>query len=192
MNVHTRPPGEPQDATLYIRTPVTPEEAFQAIGRLRKEARDEIDRLIRFLDDTDNHMELEEAVDDVPCDTDELEAGWTGLTANAGNMPNQDWLDEAEADGAGGDANDEESDHPEDGGDTEPSLIGVTANGHMTDNDLEADVMDSQTGSTPTKWLQAAQARRSSGARSNVRWPEGRLARSDDFATMPSNVVVIT
>jgi hypothetical protein len=32
---------------------------FKAIGRLRKEARDEIDRLIRFLDETDNHMELE-------------------------------------------------------------------------------------------------------------------------------------
>ena len=32
---------------------------FQAIGRLRKEARDEIDRLIRFLDETDNHMERE-------------------------------------------------------------------------------------------------------------------------------------
>jgi hypothetical protein len=44
---------------LYFRTPVTPEEAFQAIGRLRKEARDEIDRLIRFLDDTDDHMERE-------------------------------------------------------------------------------------------------------------------------------------
>jgi hypothetical protein len=44
---------------LYYPTPVTPEEAFQAIGRLRKAARDEIDRLIRFLDETDNHMELE-------------------------------------------------------------------------------------------------------------------------------------
>ena len=27
--------------------------------RLRKEARDEIDRLMRFLDETDNHMELD-------------------------------------------------------------------------------------------------------------------------------------
>jgi hypothetical protein len=44
---------------LYVKTPVTPEEIFQAIGRLRKEARDEIDRLIRFLDETDNHMERE-------------------------------------------------------------------------------------------------------------------------------------
>jgi hypothetical protein len=49
--------------------------------------------------------ELEVQIDDEPCDTDELEMGWTGLTANAGNMPNQDWIDEAEADGSGGDAN---------------------------------------------------------------------------------------
>ncbi len=48
----------PQDL-LYFPTPVTSEEAFQAIGQLRKEARDEIDRLIQFLDTTDNHMELD-------------------------------------------------------------------------------------------------------------------------------------
>jgi len=59
MNAHTKPPAEPQGAPLYLPTDVTPEKLFQAIGRLRKEARDEIDRLIRFLDDTDNHMELE-------------------------------------------------------------------------------------------------------------------------------------
>lgn len=64
---------------LYVKTPVTPEEIFQAIGRLRKEARDEIDRLIRFLDSTENHMaidcepedegddcELEDGADDEP------------------------------------------------------------------------------------------------------------------------------
>jgi hypothetical protein len=50
----------PHFASLQVfRAFVTPEEAFQAIGRLRKEARDEIDRLIRFLDDSDNHMEPE-------------------------------------------------------------------------------------------------------------------------------------
>ena len=59
---------------LYIPTDVTPEELFQAIGRLRKEARDEIDRLIRFLDESDNHMAIEDcAIDDDPCDTDEFE-----------------------------------------------------------------------------------------------------------------------
>ena len=59
-------PAEPQDAPLYLPTDVTPEKLFQAIGRLRKEARDEIDRLIRFLDETDNHMELEDSIDDNP------------------------------------------------------------------------------------------------------------------------------
>jgi hypothetical protein len=46
----------------------TPEEIFQAIGRLRKEARDEINRLIGFLDKTDDYVsrELEESNDDEP------------------------------------------------------------------------------------------------------------------------------
>ena len=52
-------PAATPEPAIYHKTPVTPEEAFQAIGRLRKEARDEIDRLIRFLDDTDCHMERE-------------------------------------------------------------------------------------------------------------------------------------
>ena len=54
-------PEKPQDALLPTDT--TPEQIFRAIGKLRKEARDEIDRLSRFLDETDNHMELEEAAD---------------------------------------------------------------------------------------------------------------------------------
>jgi hypothetical protein len=62
----TAPAATPEPA-IYYKTPVTPEEAFQAIGRLRKEARDEIDKLIRFLDETDNHMERE------PGDESELE-----------------------------------------------------------------------------------------------------------------------
>jgi hypothetical protein len=57
-NTPLEPPAE-SGGELHYKTPVTPEEAFQAIGRLRKEARDEIDRLIRFLDSTENHMELE-------------------------------------------------------------------------------------------------------------------------------------
>src|ERR1700727_658740 len=44
---------------LYLPVDVTPEQLFQAIGRLRKEARDEIDRLVRFLDETEKHIELE-------------------------------------------------------------------------------------------------------------------------------------
>jgi hypothetical protein len=55
------PPGAPEKPreSLYSPTDISPEQVFQAIGRLRNEARDEIDRLIRFLDNTDNHMELE-------------------------------------------------------------------------------------------------------------------------------------
>jgi hypothetical protein len=55
------PLGRPADSAgaLYFRTDISPEQIFQAIGRLRKEARDEIDRLIRFLDETDNHMAID-------------------------------------------------------------------------------------------------------------------------------------
>lgn len=65
----TAPVATPEPA-IYYKTPVTPEEAFQAIGRLRKEARDEIDRLIRFLDKTDDYVsrELEDSNDDNPHD----------------------------------------------------------------------------------------------------------------------------
>jgi hypothetical protein len=66
------PLGTPAESAgaLYYKTPLTPEEAFQAIGRLRKEARDEIDRLIRFLDKTDDYVsrELEDSIDDNPHD----------------------------------------------------------------------------------------------------------------------------
>ena|ERR1700676_3889196 len=63
-------PAATPEPAIYYKTPVTPEEAFQAIGRLRKEARDEIDRLIRFLDKTDDYVsrELEDSIDDNPHD----------------------------------------------------------------------------------------------------------------------------
>ena len=49
---------------LYYPTPVTPEEAYVAIGKLRKAARAEIERLIDWLDSTDNHMEREQDGDE--------------------------------------------------------------------------------------------------------------------------------
>jgi hypothetical protein len=66
----TTPPAATPEPAIYYKTPVTPEEAFQAIGRLRREARDEIDRLIRFLDKTDDYVsrELEDSIDDNPHD----------------------------------------------------------------------------------------------------------------------------
>ena len=70
----TNPPAteKPQES-LYLPTDISPEEVFQAIGRLRKEARDEIDRLIRFLDSTENHMEREPNGDEL--DTSYPESG---------------------------------------------------------------------------------------------------------------------
>jgi len=56
--------GRPADSAgaLYFKTDVSPEDLFVAIGRLRKEAMDEIERLVRFLDKTDDYVshELEE------------------------------------------------------------------------------------------------------------------------------------
>ena len=72
-SVLSTPPTNTSAEPLYLPVEMTPEEIFRAIGKLRKDARDEIDRLIRFLDETDNHMEREEAVDDGPCDDNELD-----------------------------------------------------------------------------------------------------------------------
>src|SRR5258706_2484826 len=76
----TAPAATPEPA-IYYKASVTREEAFQAIGRLRKEARDEIDRLIRFLDDT-------EQVDADHEDSDPPEE------SEASGIADQDGLDE--------------------------------------------------------------------------------------------------
>jgi hypothetical protein len=75
MDTYSNAPAAPQDAPLCLPTDVTPEEIFIAIGKLRKEARDEIDRLIGFLDKTDDYVsrELEDSIDDGPHDDDELD-----------------------------------------------------------------------------------------------------------------------
>lgn len=53
------------------------EKARQRVHKLRERASAEIDRLIAFLDTSDGYTmdEREEAVDDIPCDYDELEEG---------------------------------------------------------------------------------------------------------------------
>ena len=73
-------PTQPRKPGVYVPTDVTPEELFQAIGRLRKDASDEIDRLIQFLDKTDDYVsqELEDAVDDGPIDDNELDGPENG------------------------------------------------------------------------------------------------------------------
>ena len=53
---------------LYFPTDISPEQLFQAIGRLRREAQDEIDRLLAFLDETDGYSTTEQEIngDDEP------------------------------------------------------------------------------------------------------------------------------
>jgi hypothetical protein len=111
--------GHPQatesglDAPLYVPTDVTPEELFQAIGRLRTEARNEIHRLIQFLDTTDDYAsrELEDQVDDNPCDDVELEPSLCGVEVAAKNMPADQFGDdrEGEHDGREPETDDEPS-----------------------------------------------------------------------------------
>ena len=62
-SVHSTPPLNTSALTpiagldwLDIAADAKPADIFRAIGNLRKEAREEIDRLIRFLDETENHM----------------------------------------------------------------------------------------------------------------------------------------
>jgi hypothetical protein len=89
MTKHVNPPGSPQDAPLYVKTDIPSETVFVAIGQLRKEARDEIHRLIQFLDKTDDYVsrELEEGIDDVPHDGgDDDEPSLTGLTAGSASQ----------------------------------------------------------------------------------------------------------
>ena len=60
---------------LDIKADASPADIFRAIGKLRKEARDEINRLIRFLDCTENHMELEDDDDREQVGDDEPSLG---------------------------------------------------------------------------------------------------------------------
>jgi hypothetical protein len=90
-SVHSTPPTNTSALTpipgldwLDIKADTPPAEVFRAIGRLRREARDEIERLIRFLDESDDHMELEPSLSSPErhynqC-LDEIEDGQTGLT----------------------------------------------------------------------------------------------------------------
>ncbi|MDB5657331.1 MAG: hypothetical protein JWQ94_4944 [Tardiphaga sp.] len=58
INHHAGSPGTLQEA-IYLPTDISPETLFQAIGRLRQEAQDEIERLRSFLNETDGDADLE-------------------------------------------------------------------------------------------------------------------------------------
>jgi hypothetical protein len=54
---------------LYRRTDISPEQFFQTLGRVRRSVRDEIERLIEWLDTTID-CDQDAAVDDQGCDED--------------------------------------------------------------------------------------------------------------------------
>ena len=144
---------------LYYPTPVTPEEAFQAIGRLRKEARDAIDQLIQFLDHTDDYVsrELEDSADDNPHgepSDDEPSLGAVPATNQDHWAKGNEGGHDCEGDGC---ADDREGDELEHGGDEhdgsepdaegEPSL-GWTIDGCIGQTDYSGS--DREAGATPT------------------------------------------
>jgi hypothetical protein len=73
-SVHSTPPtntsaNESGKPPLFRRTDISPEDFFQTLGRVRRAARDEIERLIDWLDSTID-CDQDAAVDDEPCDGD--------------------------------------------------------------------------------------------------------------------------
>ncbi|MDO8400637.1 MAG: hypothetical protein Q7T45_22745 [Bradyrhizobium sp.] len=124
-------PEKPQDS-FYLPADVSPEEVFKAIGRLRRAAREEIDRLLRFLDDTENHMEREPDGDEA--DVSYPEGGPRRMISGEG-------FDVAE--------DDEDSDTGEDSDPAEPALGSLDGQGDQTRwaaggrRDLELDPAES-------------------------------------------------
>jgi hypothetical protein len=118
-------PGSLADA-LYFPTDITPEELFQEIGRIRREARDAIKQMIDLLDRTDAfYDEREQQIDDGPIDGDDDSEESLGSI----DVANQTRWSSGEAGDREGDgcADDREGDELEHGGesereDDEPSL----------------------------------------------------------------------
>ena len=81
---------EPIEPQLFYPTDTTPDQLFVAIGQLRKEARDEIERLLQFLDATENHMaidcEPEDEDDDAELEEDDPAEDDGTLEPNLGSM----------------------------------------------------------------------------------------------------------
>ncbi len=90
--------GSAPPDNLYVRTDIVPEQLFQALGRLRRQAAADIERLIAFLDETDGDADFEAAVDDEPAGDDEFAGDETepslGAVENHPNLAHyQSWDD---------------------------------------------------------------------------------------------------
>jgi len=128
---------------LYFPTDISPEELFQAIGRLRKEAQDEIERLLVFLDETDGYSttEQEEAADDVPCDEDELDGGAGGREAD--DEPSLGWTPGEAARGRYAATYGDRADREDDAGDNgeyDPAEDGIADTDGLVEQGLRPDI----------------------------------------------------
>ena len=131
---------------------------FLAIGRLRKEARDEIERLLGFLDETDNHMELEPSL------------GWPEPKMTFDGERYSHDLDQSGKLGATDDR-ELEPEHDEETGDDEPSLASLDrmadqtkwAAGGMMDAELDESDDEPSLGSGAT-FSSSSQAHWAQGA----------------------------
>jgi hypothetical protein len=138
MSSRKKRPAAPKPA-VYVKTDVSPETLFQAIGRLRKEAADEVDRLLAFLDSLED-TDVDLGIDDEPHDQ-------TGEDDEDGtdSEPSLGWPTSGRDGGCTGaftlDAEGDEHDGTEPDVDDEPSLCGVGADEICGDGrDLEDDI----------------------------------------------------
>ena len=99
----------------FFGTPL-PDNPIAALRILRAEAKQEVDRLIEFLDTTGPDPDLEDGADDELTGDDEPSFGWCDIEARKNRYVEQHY-DEGEEDDPG-----EESDEGEANGDDEPSL----------------------------------------------------------------------
>jgi hypothetical protein len=118
-------PEGSQDA-LYIPTDISPDELFEHLGRVRKEAEDAIEQLLDLLDRTDAfYDEREQQVDDDPIDGDD-DSEDSLASVDAANQVH--WATgntgDREGDGCADDREGDELEHGGDGAleDGEPSL----------------------------------------------------------------------
>lgn len=137
MQTTTSGPAKPA-GDLYFPTDISPEELFKAIGRLRKEAQDEIERLLAFLDSIDDCDE-DTAVDDAGCDEDtDTELDQSDEEPSLGSPIAS--ITEGQTMWAAGDPSDREADYGAgQTTDDEPSLGWTSSGDYGLEGDREAE-----------------------------------------------------
>jgi hypothetical protein len=139
MKTTTQRAARPADATIsagLARQNRERDKAIKRLFRLREKASAEIERLVAFLDASDVYVatELEHAIDDGPCDTDELEVEEGNDEPSLGSSGHGEggaisYLFHAISDGTEMvlDCEGDEHDGREPDDDAEPSISGLTS-----------------------------------------------------------------